>query len=237
MAPYGVEPYSNWPPTSLMSRLPGPARDALDQVGVVLDLPPGARVLTQGEHSEHAVVLLSGVVKVVHYTHDGVEVLLAIRVGGDLVGEMGALERAPRSATVVACVPTTIRRVDGETFRRFLAAHPAAAVEVTRMVASRLRWANERRADMTAHTAETRIARVLVELARTYGRQTSRGRELGVALTQSEIASMAGVGLATTEKTLRKLAIAGVVRRAYRNVLITDMAELSAVARIGENPY
>jgi CRP/FNR family cyclic AMP-dependent transcriptional regulator len=229
---------SPWPHASLMHRLSRPARAALTERGRAYTVRAGHRVLVQGEGSDHALVLLTGVVKVVHYTPHGIEVMLAIRVGGDLVGEMSALEGAPRSATVIACVPTKVLRIDGATFRRFLAEHPSAALEVARMVSSRLRWANDRRADMTAHTAETRIARVLMEIHRAYGWSTRSKWELGVDLTQSELASLAGVALTTTEKTLRRLDRAGIVRRAYRNVVITDLEGLRNVARMtAQNPY
>ncbi|MGW5049597.1 Crp/Fnr family transcriptional regulator [Actinokineospora sp. NPDC004072] len=217
-----------WPAASLLGRLAAPVRAALLALGVEVALPPGRRILRQGDPGESVYVLLSGAVKVSGIDGDR-EPLLAIRRAGDVVGEMAVLLRQPRSATVTTCLATTARVVPGQDFRQFLRGHPDAAIEVAGVLSERLRWANERRVDFAALDAPARVRRVLVTLAETYG----GGRDLGAPLTQEDIASLAGVRLTTAEKALRDLARRGLVRLGYRSVVVLDLNGLRAITRSG----
>jgi CRP-like cAMP-binding protein len=209
--------------------LPEQARASLVRLGARAPFLPGEVILRQGEPGSTVYLLLSGCVKVVG-NEAGREPLLAIRVGGELVGEMAALSGKPRSATVTACTATSARAIAGTELRAFLRACPEAAIEVARMISERLRWANERRIDFAARPPQTRVSRVLLTLAETYGRDTGEGRDLGVRLTQGEVASLAGVKLTTAEKALRRLQRCGVVRLSYRRIVVADMEALRAAA-------
>lgn len=221
-----------WPPASVLARLSVPARTALLALGTQVALPAGRRILRQGEDGDAVYVLLTGAVKVSVIDGDR-ESVLAIRAAGDLVGEMSVLRPEPRSAMVTTCTTTTARVLTGATFHAYLYAHPDATIEVAGMLAQRLRWANDRRADIAALDAPARVRRVLVALAETYGRAGPEGHDLGAPLTQEDIASLAGVRLTTAEKTLRALSRANLVRLGYRNIVVLDLKAL----RNGDIPY
>jgi CRP-like cAMP-binding protein len=219
-----------WPAPSLLGRLPEQARDALLDLGMPVTFPSGQRILRLGELGQTVFLLLRGCVKV--QGNDGErEPLLAIRVGGDLVGEMAVLSNLPRSATISTCSDVSARAIPGQDLLTFMAGRPEASLAVASMISERLRWANERRVDFAGADARTRICRVLLTLAETYGHPIDGGRDLGAPLTQDEIASLAGVRLATAEKALRALAAAGLVRLGYRNIVVVDMDRLRAAAK------
>jgi CRP-like cAMP-binding protein len=109
------------------------------------------------------------------------------------------------------------------------------------MLSARLRWANQRRLDFQAYDAPTRLARVLVELAAAYGQSEpgpGGGRcVLALALTQSELASLAGLKLATAERALAGLSQSGLVERNYRKLTISDVPKLLEFAQtVEQNP-
>src|SRR5687768_14538014 len=79
--------------------------DDLISRGVRRPFRRGAFIMTEGEASDHVVVLLVGRAKVSSYTSDGKEVVLAVRGPGELLGDFSALDGAPRSATVSALEP------------------------------------------------------------------------------------------------------------------------------------
>jgi CRP-like cAMP-binding protein len=212
--------------------LPEPARADLLGLGIEKDFPADWTILRQGGdagEAAYAYLLLAGSVKVLG-NEGGREPLLGIRIGGDLVGEMAVLSGKARSATVSTCAPTSAQRIPGRELRAFLRSCPEVAVEVACMISERLRWANERRVDFAACDATTRVSRVLLTLAETYGRDTGDGRDLGAPLSREEIASLAGVRLATMEKALRKLAQAGLVRLGYRSIVVIDLGGLGGAA-------
>ncbi|MEK8170702.1 cyclic nucleotide-binding domain-containing protein [Streptomyces sp. M19] len=67
--------------------------------------------MREAEESTFVLILLDGVVKATGRTHDNRDALLAVRMGGDLVGEFAAVDGRPRSATVTTCGPVVARAV------------------------------------------------------------------------------------------------------------------------------
>ncbi|MGH3865805.1 MAG: Crp/Fnr family transcriptional regulator [Pseudonocardiaceae bacterium] len=226
-----------WPPASLVSLLATNTRHDLFTLGILRRFPARQTIIRQGGTDDHALLLLSGSVKITCIDESGCEALLAIRVGGDLIGEMAPLQRKPRSATVIACSEVYARILSRAMFTNFLETHADAAIEVAKMVMSRLRWANQRRLDFVACPASVRVGRVLVELALIYGWSGVQGSEISVPMTQPELASLAGVALTMVEKALGELHRQGIVVRRYRQVLVTDMRRLCEFSGFApENP-
>ncbi|MCX4763835.1 Crp/Fnr family transcriptional regulator [Streptomyces sp. NBC_01275] len=231
-----------WPPSTFLSRLRWETRDEFLQQGIEKNYSPHQSLLQQGDSSRHVLLITSGVVKVTASSESGDDVLLAVRIAGDLVGEMAAFEELPRSGTVVACGEVTARIIQLQALESFLTRHPEAMRAILRMLCARLRWANRRRIDYRAYDAPTRFARVLAELGQAYARPASDGDGkrcvLGVTLTQKELASLAGLALPTAEKSLAVLTAQGLVQRSYRNITICDVPKLREFAKLdGEIPY
>ncbi len=61
---------------------------------------------------------------------------------GDVVGEMSLLTGEPRSASVVASMPTTVLELTHETFAIFVAKYPAIVTNLTRILSRRLAHTN-----------------------------------------------------------------------------------------------
>lgn len=220
-----------WPDGSLLDMLPSRTRHALAGLGTVVGYEERETVLRQGEESRHVLLVLSGLLKVVADTEFGRPVLLALRGRGDLIGEMSALVHRPRSANVIACRPVRARLIRESLLREFLDHDPHAWPAVACSLSAHLHWANNRRAEFVACPAPMRVGRVLAEIALRHGEHTVSGWDLDISLTQADIASLAGVALATFEKTIRTLQDMGLVRRRYRRVVIADLAGL---CRFGE---
>src|ERR1700742_3193744 len=91
-----------WPPASLLGSVGESSRERLLGCGTLREYPTDRRLISQGDTSTYVVVLLEGVVKVTGVSSAGREALLAIRVGGDVVGEVSAIDGGPRSSTVTA---------------------------------------------------------------------------------------------------------------------------------------
>jgi CRP/FNR family transcriptional regulator, cyclic AMP receptor protein len=230
---------NSWPDATLLGRLSAPTRTALLALGRERTFPAKQAIIRQGETGDHVVLLLSGFVKVVVDAADGTETLLAIRVAGDLVGEMAVVDRSPRSASIVAGVHTEARVITHRAFERFLGTYPDAALGTVRMLAERLRWADRRRVEFaTRLPARARIGRVLLELVIAYGRRSASGTDLGVPLIQRHLATLAGVGTSTVEAEIREFERLGVLRWGYRRVVVLDMRLLHRMAEMtGEIPY
>ncbi|UWZ59291.1 Crp/Fnr family transcriptional regulator [Dactylosporangium aurantiacum] len=223
---------ATWAPGTYLHRLAPAARDSLRGMTPRRRAEPGDVLISQGARERHVILLHAGITKVTVLTSEGVESLLAIRVGGDLIGEMSALNDLPRSATATACTPMTYSVIGRGQLQAFLEQQPSAALALAGMVADRLRWANQFRVDFTAYSAKVRVARVLVKIALAYGRRTPTGLEIGFELTQSELASLCGAAEVTVQKSLRDLRRAGLIVTGYRTVTVVELDGLQQAAEL-----
>lgn len=199
-------------------------------MGVTQKYPAGRVLMRMGDELTFVIVVLEGIVKATSLTSDGKEVLLAIRVGGDLVGEFAALDSRPRSSTVTTCGPVVGCVIPQPDFLGLLRRDDLLARAVDRAVLAKLRFANERRVDFAGFDAYMRVARILRELAATYGDRDGDRVTLNWPLTQAELASLASVAEPTVQKALRRLREARIISTSYRSLTIESLPELGKVA-------
>ncbi|WP_055497708.1 Crp/Fnr family transcriptional regulator [Streptomyces albus] len=220
----GREP--DWPPTSLLGGLAPPVRDRLLALGTRVRYTADHVLMREAEQTGFVLVLLDGLVKVTGRTHDGRDALLAVRRGGDLVGEFAAVDGRPRSATVTTCGTVIARLVTRGDFLARLRDEPALAHAVNTAVVTKLRTATGHRVDFTGCDTTTRLARVLHQIALSHGRPTGAGAVIDWPLTQPELATLCGAAEPTVHKALRRLREAGVVTTGYRSIRVEDLALL-----------
>ncbi|GIF03409.1 Crp/Fnr family transcriptional regulator [Actinoplanes siamensis] len=192
--------------------------------------PAGGAILREGSIGSHVVLLESGFVKVTTAV-DGLATLLGIRMPGELIGEIGALTRTPRNATVTACGVVQVGLIPRPLFEDFLRRYPDTSTLVMATIARKLTWANRRRSDFAAFPAHIRLARLLVEIAEVCGRHHPDGRiEIAVPLSQPELAAMIAIARATVGKALHELRSRGLIGTAYRRIVILHPEGLARVA-------
>lgn len=228
----GGPPEAQWPYGTFLERLDPRARAVILRLGVRRQVPAGQILIHQGMRESHLVLLEEGLTKVTAPLPDGRSALLALRVGGDLVGEMSALNNQPRSATITTCGPTRYSVIPRDSFTRFLRDHPEAALELAAMVADRLRWSNRRRVDFTSYAVKIRVARVVAELCRTHGRRCRNGVVIDVRLTQPELATICGAAETSVHKALRELRADNLVDTDYRRITVRDLPRLRDLGKL-----
>jgi CRP-like cAMP-binding protein len=100
---------------------------------------PGQVLFAENEHGDEVFMLLKG--EVLISQGQGAHERVIRTVGsGELIGEMAALDPAPRSATVRAGAPgVLVLSLDGDAFRGVIHANPSIATGIIRTLARRLR--------------------------------------------------------------------------------------------------
>ncbi len=231
------EPYQPWrrawPRGSLLGGLADAEQRALLELGVLREYEPGSQLLREADRTTYVLLLLDGFVKITVHTEDGRLALLAIRVGGDVIGELAALDGAERVASATAAGVVLARAVSQRDFRTFLEKHPSVSVAVAGAVAAKLRSATRRRVEFGALEVRARLARVLMELLASYGESTAAGCVIGVSLTQPELAALIGASEPAVHKALAEFRSEGVVATGYRKLTIKDVGRLRELAGWG----
>ncbi len=187
----------------------------------------GAFMMTEGEASDHVIVLISGRAKVSSYTQDGKEVVLAVRGPGELLGELSAIDGNPRSATVSALEPI-------EALDRPLRAFRGVPRPTTRGWPScffrstirRLRDSDRKRIEFGAFDTPARVARRLLELVDRYGETDGPSVRISLSLTQDELAGWTGSSREAVSKALREFRDRGWISTGRRSIIVLDLEAL-----------
>jgi CRP-like cAMP-binding protein len=116
----------------------------------VVKMPPFGTVVIKGEPSDSMYMVLEGEVRA-RVLIDGQETTLATMGVGECFGELGLVDKSPRSADVIANLPSTLVKVSEAALRKLFAEAPALAAPfmfaLTHVIAQRVRDMTKRYED------------------------------------------------------------------------------------------
>lgn len=186
----------------------------------------GASLFNEGDRSGHVALITDGRVKVFSPTAEGKEILLAIRGPGDLLGDLSAIDREPRSATATAFEDVDAVIVSAEGFRDFLHSHPRITIGLLETLTRRLRDADRKRIEFAAFDSVGRVALRLVELAERFGEKDEDGIRIDLSLSQEELAGWTGASREAVSKALTSMRARGWIETRRRGITVLDLDAL-----------
>jgi len=152
-----------------------------------------ATIFQQGDPGSSLMAVISGRVKICTYSVDGRELVLNIIDRGGLFGEIAVLDGQPRTGTAVAIEDTELLVLERTRLMPFLAANPEIATRLIEILCQRLRQTSEALEDTVLRDAPSRVARGLLRLAKTFGKQEPAGLRLDIKLSQQQIGNLIGI--------------------------------------------
>jgi CRP/FNR family transcriptional regulator, cyclic AMP receptor protein len=185
----------------------------------------GQALFTEGDLAERVFVIERGWVMISSIAPGGREIVLGVRGPGDVIGDLSALDGAPRSATALAIGDIEATVAPGSTLTRALA-DAATAMELLKILAARLRDADRKRLEFAALDTLGRVAWRLQELGERFGEETAEGLEVELPLSQEQLASWCGASREATVKALASLRSLGCISTGRRSVVIRDAQAL-----------
>lgn len=213
------------------SALPPEDAAALASYGAVRTFERGQALMYQGQSADRILLLREGRVRVSFTTMNGRRVILAFSGPGDLVGELSAFDDQPRSATVVALEPVEALCVSHEDFHAYLAAHPASALTLLRMMSRRLRDADVKLVEFAAVSTIGRVATRVLELRDRFGEEDEDGTvRIGLPLTQEDLAGWVGASLESVGRALQTMRRLNWIATGRRQIRILDEDALRRAA-------
>ena len=223
-----------WPAGTFLHALAEDDRRHLLRLGTRRGFAPGTTLIDEGSTSTEAYVLLSGYVKVLGNTLDGRAVLLSIRGQGEVVGELAALDRKRRSATVLALTTMAAQVITQEVFLGYLRDHPAAAGMLQTATLEEFRRVTRYRLLVNGAPIGVRLALMLGHLLDHYGRRCAEGMRIDVPLSQPELASLIGASEPSLHRELTALRVRKIIGTRYRRLVVHDPDALRALT--GSSP-
>lgn len=231
---------SRWSADCFLTQLAEPVLVEWLRMGRIRRFATKEVLIEEGDQEACVFLLLSGCVKVATHLTAEHDALLAIRSGGDVVGELAALSNGTRSAIVKACGrdPVVACELTSDQTMAVLTRHPDVTLALTKSIIDKFRSATRRRIDYTTRPPKVCLARAMVDLV------TQHGHRLGdtsylitIELTHLELGTLVGVHESTAQRALRDMRELGVVNTSGRRPVVNDLAALREIAELPDpNP-
>jgi CRP/FNR family cyclic AMP-dependent transcriptional regulator len=180
--------------------------------------PANTTIMREGERTDHAFLIVMGWLKVLSGSP---RQTVFLRGPGEIVGEMSAIRRKPRSADVCTLTDVVLFFIPAATWRTFLDEHPRAAKAQMYALGERLEEATRRTTD-TFVSAERKIAKAIVELESKDLAVPGPGTLL-FPIGQRDLAEIAGTSIESAKDTMRAFRNRSIVRTGRMQIIVSDM--------------
>ncbi|MYB22036.1 MAG: Crp/Fnr family transcriptional regulator [Chloroflexi bacterium] len=183
-------------------------------------------IFHEGDEGSTLYIILSGAVKIYIPSLDGREVVLAVHRKYDLLGEMSLLDDDPRSASATTIEDTEVVKLSRHDFLSVLDLHPEAQRAIIDVLVARLRATNQSIQDAYLLDVPGRLARRLLAIANEHGEPTEDGVDIGLRVSQQELANMIGASRVAVNKQLQQWRKQRIVDVNRQRVTIVNRAAL-----------
>jgi len=178
----------------------------------------GQLIFQEGEDGNALFVVLKGRVKVCLYDEEGREYVLDVIGKDGFFGELALIDELPRSANAIAMEASDLLVVRRADFTKLLMENPSISIHILKVLAGRLRVADERIKWLAFLNVEGRILKYLLEIGGRLGIRMKDYIIIERGPSQIEIANSCGCSRETVSRMVASLVKKGVIsvrRRQY----------------------
>lgn len=190
--------------------------------------PAGATVFAQHDDGGEVYVVLRGHLRITAWSQAGREIVFHDLHPGDMVGELSAIDGAPRGATLVVVSDAELGCIEAGPFNRLLQEEPAFALFVIRRLTRLVRSLNHR-IHLLAAPVPSRVSAELLRLAERR-RSDENSVRLAPAPKHVDIANRVNTHREAVSRTLADLERLAIIRRSRTELFVRDLAALRAHA-------
>ena len=181
-------------------------------------LPRSTTVMASGDPTDSLYIVLSGRLKVMMSDAEGKEVILSILGPGEFFGEMGLIDDAPRSASVVSIEACELLSIAKRDFKKSLAENFEMNMAVMRGLVRRLREADRKIGSLALLDVYGRVARLLLDMA-----ENVNGEKIVTKrLPKQDIAKMIGASREMVSRVMKDLQTGGYIEMRGSNIVLRD---------------
>jgi len=197
------------------------------------DVSANERIYFEGDEAEYLYLVAMGKVKLVRNTTSGREVLLDILHGGEYFGSLSTFGWRVHMETAIAQTDCCILQISAGDFERILSDHPDVTRKVLEAVSQRLAQSQEVVKQLSAYTAEQRVASALMRLAGKLGEARGQGVLIQLPFSRQDLAAMTGSTIETVSRVMSRFAENGWIKSGRKWVTIADPKRLEELIKMG----
>lgn len=198
---------------------------------------PGETILHHNDKGREVFFILSGVVEVSLYSVNGRRITFHDKGAGQMVGELAAIDGAPRCATVTAKTDCQVASMRPDDFLAYLINSPVAAERLLQRLALQVRELSLRVFEFNALCVKNRIHVELLRLARS-GEIEDGKSTIAPAPLHADIAARVSTHREAVTRELSQLKKEGLLSKADNSLVIEDLEQLEGLVEesLGDIP-
>ena len=186
---------------------------------------PGELIVDYLDQSDEVFFITEGEVRVSIYSMQGKAVTFSDLGVGEIFGEIAAIDGAPRSASIEARTRCCIASMSGPAFVSMLKSEPAAAMELFRYFATKIRALTNRVYEFSSLDVANRTRAEILRLARLAPRQGCSA-SIHPMPTHAEIASRISTHREAVTREINRLSKLGILDRHAGALVVKDIERL-----------
>lgn len=191
---------------------------------------PGETIYFTGDPAARFYVVADGRVKLLRHTAGGKDVLLDMLTPGEFFGSLELSGEGEHAETAQAHTAACVLSIEQSDFRQIPGRFPAVGLAILDIMNQRLKAAHELVRQLSAHSAERRIAYILLRLGDKLGKPRKVGLLIEVPLSRDDLAQMAGTTTETASRVLSQFQKDGLIDSGRQWVAITNREQLAGLA-------
>jgi CRP/FNR family transcriptional regulator len=215
--------------TALLSNLSQPELQTLASRTVRKLFSAGELLFSEGEPCNGLHIIAQGKVRLFKTSVNGREQVLSVNVSGESVAEIPVFDGGPYPASAVALEETEIIFISRRDFNAYCLEHPEVPLKVLTVVGARLRNLVGIIEELSFTTIRQRLISVLLKLAQSEGRKTTRGIEFQLPSSHQELANQLGTVRELISRNLMRLQAEGLLDVDARQIVVKVIKGLSAL--------
>ncbi len=169
----------------------------------------GQSLFLQGDPADEMFLIKGGRIKLSKVLEDGTELMLDIRKAGDFVGENMFSEEGLYPVSAVCLEDTLTCGFSRNQFEELVLKHPKVGLQIIKTMSERISSLTDRVGSLAVANIEDRLYRVLSNVAKEHGAQSSRGVVIQFPLTHEDLGFLTGAHRVSITRAMKALKKAG----------------------------
>jgi len=204
------------------SNVERPALNQIAESSCILSYPPRRVVYVANEPPESLCVLIRGRVALGHFTRQGKRSWLLFVDAGETFAEQSLLPWPRHEECAETFESSQILRISAHVIRDLLPLYPQLALATIRLLGERLKRTHHRWKTQFFRSTRERLAIILLELSKQYGRQTDQGIDISIELSHEDLAGFVGSTRETVSLEIGRLRKEGLIHSSRRHLTLYE---------------
>lgn len=186
----------------------------------------GQTIYFQGNPAFGLYCINSGKIKISIMGNDGKESIIRIASGGDALGHQNLFDEENYNSTATVLEDADICFIDKSFVLKTIKEEPSVALNIIQKLSHDMNEAEIKATSLAQKSVRERVAKLLLNLSKSYGVIERNTIKLDIKLSRQEMASMVGTANETLIRFLAEFKVEGLIEEMGKTIFIKNEKKL-----------